>query len=715
MKKAITISALFFSAIGFSQTEKDTIKTEKIEEVVLEGNKKLVERKADRLIFNVQNSVAASGGTALDALKATPNVKINNDKISIVGKGDVLVLIDDKEIYMNGDQLVRYLEGISASDLLKIEVITTPPAKYNAEGNSGIINIVTKKIKNDSWNANLGATYQRTRRNTERYNAGFNLQKNKITLQTGLDFGDRRFLRNWNNDLFYPENTWENRGITDFINKYYNARIAFDYQLNDKLTLGTKLNSSQFDFKDQSPNRTNIYGTSDGNLQKYISSSSFEKSKMKQQSFNLYSVYKIDSLGKKVSMDVDFINYKNPGNRNFSYASFLANNEMIDGTRFVGLNNTDIKTQIFSTKIDTELPLKAFKLSFGAKYSSSKSVNEINAFQDINNEIIPDSNISNYFKYKENNEALYISGSKKTGKWDLQAGLRLEATQTEGFSRETNDTHKNDYVKLFPTLYAMYSINDKTSVGFNYSRRINRPNYENLNPFRTINNNYSYNEGNAFLQPAFTNNFELTFTYENLDSRIYFSSTKNGISQASLIDPTTMNNNFVWMNFTNTDSFGLAETFTWKPVKWWNTVNTFNINHNNTTLTISPEKYKGWSADFSTSNDFTLNKEKTLFFNTTFSQDFVGNYANFTSKASSTVDVSFKYLTFHKKLQISLSGNNIFNSLGSSYQIMNGVKQNFRNNWDSQSFRISLNYKFGNDKMKVNNRQSGNSEELNRL
>ena len=564
MKKIYILAATLISYAAFSQNVQDTTKVKTVETVVLEGKKKLIERKPDRLIFNIGNSVAAAGGTALDALKATPNVKINNDAISIVGKSTVLVLIDDKEVYMNGEQLSRYLEGISAENLSKIEVITTPPAKYSAEGNSGIINIVTKKMKVNSWNANVGSSYQRSRRNTWRSNAAFNLQKDKITLQSSIDLGDRRFLRNWNNDLYYPDAHWENRGITDFKNNYYAVKAALDYK-------------------------------------------------------------------------------------------------------------------------------------------------------EVNSEMVPDTNISNYFRYRENNEALYVSGSKKIGKWDLQAGLRMEATQTTGYSRELDSTHKNNYIKLFPTLYAMYSIADKTSISFNYSRRINRPSYESLNPFRTINNSNSYNEGNAFLQPAFTDNVELTFTYKNLDSRVYFSSLKNGISQASLIDPATMNNNFVWMNYVDANSFGLAETFTWKPVKWWSSMNTFNLSHSNTQLSIGPERYKGWTADFSTSNDFTLNKLKTAFFNLTYTQDFGGIYNNFTSKAYSTVDISFKYLAFDKKLVISLVGSNIFNGIGYSYQMMNGVKQSFRNIWDNQSFRVSLNYKFGNDKIKTSNRQSGNTEELNRM
>ena len=599
MKKIYILAATLISYAAFSQNAQDTTKVKTVEMVTLEGKKKLIERKADRLIFNVENSVAAAGGTALDALKATPSVKIKNDAISIVGKNTVLVLIDDKEVYMNGEQLSRYLEGISAENLSKIEVITTPPAKYSAEGNSGIINIVTKKMKINSWNANVGSSYLRSRRNTWRSNAAFNLQKDKITLQSSIDLGNRRFLRNWNNDLYYPDAHWENRGITDFKSSYYVARVALDYKVNKKLTLGTKFNTSLFDAKNSgTPSFSNIYDPASGALKRYIYTSSFQRDKTQRQIYNLYSEYKIDTLGKKISMDLDFVNYKSPGNRPFSYTTYTPENVIVAGSQFVGLNNTETQIQNFSAKIDAEIPLKVFNLSFGGRFSSVKTTNNIAAYKEVNAEMVPDTNISNYFRYKENNEALYVSGSKKIGKWDLQAGLRMEATQTTGYSRELDSTHKNNYIKLFPTLYAMYSIADKTQIGINYSRRINRPSYENLNPFRTINNSNSYNEGNAFLQPAFTDNVELTFTYKNLDSRIYYSSTKNGISQASLIDPATMHNNFVWMNFVNVDSFGVTEIFTWQPVKWWSSMNTFNLSYRNTQLTIAPERYKGWIADF---------------------------------------------------------------------------------------------------------------------
>ncbi len=198
-----------------------------LNELIIEANKKLTERKADRFIYYVENNTTATGGTALDALKTTPGVTVTQENIGISGKNSVLILIDDKPTYMEQQELTNYLESLSAANLSKIEVITTPPAKYQAEGNSGIINIVTKQTKQDSWNTTLGATYQRSRRNTQQYNAAFNLQKNKVTLQSSLILGERRSLINWNNDIYYNDAFWQNENDSDSKNKYISGKLLW--------------------------------------------------------------------------------------------------------------------------------------------------------------------------------------------------------------------------------------------------------------------------------------------------------------------------------------------------------------------------------------------------------------------------------------------------------------------------------------------------------
>lgn len=688
-----------------------------LNELVIEASKKLTERKADRFIYYVENSTATAGGTALDALKTTPGVTVTQENIGISGKNSVLVLIDDKPTYMDQQELTNYLESLSASNLSKIEVITTPPAKYQAEGNSGIINIVTKQIKQNSWNSTLGATYQHSRRNTQQYNAAFNLQKNKVTLQSSLNLGERKSFINWNNDIYYNDAFWQNENASDAKNKYISGKIALDYQLNKNWKVGTKASIYNSNFADTQPQVTTIFDHEGGSINQFLKNNATSTDKTFQQIYTIYSEYKLDTLGRKLSVDIDFVNYNSPKTNDFTYAGFTPTNELISNSTYTGINDIDIKIQNISGKADLELPTKFADFSTGFRFSQSTSKNNIlalNKNQDgifVNNE-----NLSNYFKYIEKNQAVYFSANKKLSeKWTFQGGLRLEATQTEGYSLQNDNRHKNDYLKLFPTLYVMHNFTDENSLGFNYSRRISRPSYESLNPFRTINNEFSYNEGNPFLRPSFSHNFELTYTYKKLDSRIYASSMKDGVNQASMLNAETKQNNYIWMNYVDATNIGITESYTAKIANWWTSVNTFNFDYSISNIAISDQTYKGTSASFFTTNDFTLNATKTLFFSLSYFQNFGETYQNFELKPYAKFYATVKYLMLDKKLELSVSGSDIFNGREYSKQEMYGVTQKFKNVWDAQRVRFSLVYRFGNKNIQTNERQSGNSEELQRI
>ncbi|WP_166666163.1 outer membrane beta-barrel family protein [Myroides indicus] len=688
-----------------------------LDEIVIQAHKKIVERKADRFIFYVENTTSSSGGTALDALKNTPGVIVNNQNIGISGKNSVLVLIDDKPTYMNQDELIHYLESISTANLSKIEVITTPPAKYEAEGNSGIINIITKKINQNSWNSTIGAMYQRSRRNEHQYNAGFNLQKNKITLRTSVNFGFKRSLINWNNDIYYKDAFWQNEDYSDAKNNNLNALFALDYQIANNWKIGGKTSVYTIRFSDIQPQITTVFDHENGKIQQFFKNNATSDHKTSQSVYNIYSEYLLDSLGKKMTVDFDFVNYHSPSNRVFSYSTFDADNQLILNSTHAGTNQVDIKIRNFSAKTDFELPLKFAEFNVGARFSQSKSENLIAAFkQNETGEFIYDTDLSNFFEYTENNEALYLSGSKEfSDKWSVHAGLRMEATQTKGYSRENDNLHKNDYIKLFPSVYILHHLTDDKSVGLNYSRRINRPHYESLNPFRIINNEFSYNEGNPFLEPAFTHNIELTFTYKTLDSKIYFSSLKNGVNQASLLDPDTKENNYIWMNYVNSKQAGISESYTVKPVAWWTSINTFDLAYSEANTVISDKKHTGMSSSLYTSNDFVLNSAQTLFVNISYFQNFGETFQNYKLKPYAKFYASIKYLMLDKKLELSVKGADIFNGRESVSQEMNGIKQRFKNIWDTQRISVTLTYRFGNTNIKTNERQTSNTDELNRI
>ncbi len=490
-----------------------------------------------------------------------------------------------------------------------------------------------------------------------------------------------------------------------------------DYQLNKNWKVGTKASVYNSNFSDVQPQITTIFDHENGSINQFLRNNATSTDKTFQQIYTIYSEYKLDTLGRKINIDIDFVNYNSPKTNNFTYASFTPTNELIPNSTSTGINDINIKIQNFSIKTDLELPTKFADFSTGFRFSQSTSKNNILALNKnqegvfVNNE-----NLSNYFKYTEKNQAVYFSANKRISeKWTFQAGLRLEATQTEGYSLQNDNRHKNDYLKLFPTLYVMHNFTDENSLGFNYSRRISRPSYESLNPFRTINNEFSYNEGNPFLRPSFSHNFELTYTYQKLDSRIYLSNMKDGVNQASMINAETKQNNYIWMNYVDATNIGITEGYTAKITNWWTSVNTFNFNYSISNIAISDQTYKGTSASFFTTNDFTLNANKTLFFSLSYFQNFGETYQNFELKPYAKFYSTVKYLMLDKKLELSVSGGDIFNGREYSKQEMYGVTQKFKNVWNAQRVRFSLVYRFGNKNMQTNERQSGNSEELQRI
>jgi hypothetical protein len=222
---------------------------------------------------------------------------------------------------------------------------------------------------------------------------------------------------------------------------------------------------------------------------------------------SVYTITKLDTLGKKISFDADYFNLSGNNSYNFTSNIYLpdgkAKLDRLTAANTLGNRNIDI----YTAKMDVEIPTKWVNLSFGAKLSTVKNESIIAYYNTVKQPPILDANRSNTFRYTENLQAVYISGSKNLSpQWDIQLGLRAENTQTNGFSATLNKTTENSYIKLFPTFYLTYKANENSTLGLNYSRRINRPSYSNLNPFRTYTSAFNYGEGNPFLQPFFNYN-----------------------------------------------------------------------------------------------------------------------------------------------------------------------------------------------------------------
>lgn len=720
MKKVFSALSITFTIFAFSQEKKNDsvgkLIEKEIQEVEIKARKKLVERKIDRLVFNVQNSTSATGGDAMDALRVTPGVKVINDKISIIGKSGVSVLIDDKIMHLAGDDLANFLKTIPSDQIKSIEVITTPPAKYEAQGNGGLINIVLKKTKKNSWNATIRSSYKQATYATGNLGADFSFQKDKITLFSSINMGDGTRKNIDNSSIYYPEERWENKSPRKIENKFLSTRLGLDYDLTNKLSMGFQYLGS---FSEMNINENNtasyIYDSRDY-LKSYIISKAKSNEKPNLNQFNFHTIYKLDSLGKKISFDVDYFSLKDKNTRNYNGNSWDKND--IPQSYFAAINNNNQDITNYSGKIDAELPLEWAKLSFGGKISQSRTHNNVVFYDNSSGTPIIDEKQTNEFDFTENTQALYFSANKKLGeKWEANVGLRAENTQTKGYSRKLDQENKNTYFQLFPTAYLAYTPNDNHSFNMTYSRRINRPNYNQLNPFRIYDNPYSYVEGNPFLKPSYTSNFELIYTFDNLESKIYYSYEKNGFEQLGILDNDTKITRYFVLNFLKTYNIGLTENISFNPVKFWTTTNSFDINYTKSTsdTPITVGSLNGWNTYLSTDNEFSLNSKKTLSFNVGYWISLPGVNGVDKVGTNQSLYAGLKFLMLDKNLQLSIIANDILKTQKPVYtSYSNGIKTMYRNYYDTQFFTLSLSYKFGNQKLKVSKHNFGNQEEKNR-
>nr|WP_315254424.1 TonB-dependent receptor [uncultured Flavobacterium sp.] len=688
-----------------------------LESVTVVSKKKLVERKVDRLVFNVENSINASGGDALDALSVTPGVRVQNDKITIIGKSTLAVMIDDKIVQLTEEELSNYLKSIPSDAIKSIEVITTPPAKYEAAGNSGLVNIILKKAKKDSWNALIGSTCIQRKYAEGSVMGNFNYNKNKLSISSAVNYNDGAKYVNQDDYAYFSDGLWYT--ISPFKAKYTrrNGKISLDYQISPKWTIG-----SQFLINKNSRLTTDspylpVLDYDSGQIIRYLKSDGKIDQKPNIKSLNFYNEFKIDTLGRKIILNLDYFNFNNEDIKSYNGISVIE--DPYSQKYFTGINTNNQDITNLSGKLDIDCPTKWAALSFGGKVSNSKSKNDITAFNSgiVDNPVISLPLSQNEFEYTENVEALYFSGNKKiNAHWETQFGLRIEATQTKTFVANLDQSTINNYIKFFPTAYLSYVPNDNSTYTFSYSRRIERPRFNDLNPNVYYLNPFQTIEGNPFLQPAFIDNTELTYTYKKLESKVYFSYEENLFSQIPIADPDTNFIRFTNENYINARRCGISENYVFDKYKFWTSNNAFDLSYaiSKSTLPIV-QGQKGFNSRISTSNDFILNPNKTMLFNLSYWYSFPGIDGIYYRNAMNSLSLTIQYLLLNKDLKISLKGNDIFRTEKDNISsTVNGIYQEGKYYYDTQYVQLAVSYKFGNKKIKVEKRATGNEEERTR-
>jgi len=417
-------------------------------------------------------------------------------------------------------------------------------------------------------------------------------------------------------------------------------------------------------------------------------------------------------------LNLDYFTYNNPDVKTYSGVSKIT--EPFSEQFYRGTNTNDQDVTNLSAKIDIDYPLDWIDLSFGGKVTMSESLNDILLFNSgLVDEPVTELPIEeNDFQYNENIQALYFSANKVFNeKWSSQLGLRLETTQTDSKSDKLDLDTSNDYNKLFPTFYLTYNATESSNFSFNYSKRIQRPGFFDLNPNIYFINPFQTIEGNAFLQPSFVDNFELTNVYKNFVTTIYFNNENDLFAQVPLPNANTNIIRFTNENYINTQRFGISEDYSFNKISWWSSYNSLNVNYSRSTFDLEEEQddQEGFNATYTTYNNFTLNAARTLRMGVNYWYNFPGVNGIFDNLTASSFSMSLQYLMLDNNLTITLRGNDLFKtSAERTTTTVNGVFQTARYYYDARSVQLTVSYKFGNKDIRAKRHETGNTDERGR-
>jgi len=491
-----------------------------IEEVTVVAKRPLLELLPDKIVFNVQGSINANGNDGLELLRKAPGVIVdNNDNITLLGRSGVKIYIDGKPSPLRGNDLASYLRSLESSQIDNIEIITNPSSKYEAEGNGGIINIRLVKNQNVGAHANIGLNYSIGKKAQYSASINSNFRKEKMNIFGSYNFNDRNNINYFNlyrtqaGYIFDQVNNQEND------RKSHNLKLGTDFFINEKSTFGFLINGNISNQLSKSESRTPISRQSDDVLETILVANSTEEGERSNFNYNLnyrYNPNKDISL----SIDADYGRYRSDGTE-------LQPNIYFDPTEtFIFLSTTSrtVKPKdidIYSLKLDYETSFARGKLGFGGKYVYVRTDNTFDFYNIVDEGDILDIERSNQFDYSERVGAVYANYSRRLEKISYQFGLRVEHTNSRADLTAMipippeEDLIERNYIDFFPSAGITWTPSQKHMFQLNYSRRLNRPSYQDMNPFRNKLDELTFERGNPFLNPEYTNNFQLTHSFNH--------------------------------------------------------------------------------------------------------------------------------------------------------------------------------------------------------
>lgn len=685
----------------------------------------LVEIKPDRTVFNVQGTINAVGENGLDLLRKAPGVTIdNNDNINVLSRSGVLVYVDGKRLPLAGADLADYLRNLTAEQIDRIDIITNPGAKYEAEGNAGILDIRLRKSDKEGANGTANYTISQGRYQKMNGSVAGNYRNRKINVfgqvggNDGRQFSQIDFLT-FQNGLQTLEDT---RNFFTWNN--VNGRFGTDFFLSDKHTIGFLIDAqTQHGIQ---TNRSDIeIALIDQPVDSILLARSRSDDDQDRATFNLN--YRFDAgKGKSLNVDLDYGTFQNRAFRRQPNVYF-APDRTTELSEITNSFDTPTDISIATFKIDYEQPLGKGQFGTGIKLSQVGTDNSFQLFDEVGGVETFNVDQSNVFAYDENVYASYLSyGGSFSDRISYSAGLRAEITAADGlltaFNGQAEPPVDLNYVSFFPSAGITYQLDQQkgNSLALNYGRRINRPDYNVLNPFRIQVSQLSFELGNPTLNPEIVDNVELGYTLAyRYNFKLAYSKTSDQITRLIGPDPVDPRAGFIsWDNLaTNTViSFNAALPFTITPK--WDAFFNLSASH----IDNQADYGDGAVIDLQAFS-YTIFTQHTFKLPWKFTGEVGGFFAGpgiwggvFEYDESWSFNLGLQRKFFNDKLNIRLAGNDLFYQVGWSGETnFNGQSGFGGGNYDSRRAALSLSYSFGNQKVKSRKRDTGIGEEAGRV
>jgi len=702
------------------------ITSRSLKEVMIQSvkDKPILEIEGRKLIYNVQNSITSQGTNALEVLRKTPGVIVNQDNtITLNGASGALVMVNGRQTYLQAEELAQLLKSLPSSDLKSIEVIKNPSAEYDAAGTGGIINLVLQKLTIQGFNGSMnnGLAYGKTlKQNT---NINLNLRQGNLNLFARYNHNFGYYAMDYDNDRTTNGKIYLNTSHDVDKQRSVGSTVGADYFIDTTKTIGIVVNANFRNGGGVIDPITHIFDQPSGDLlQTLRSQSTYPVQHANRYSGNLNYRYKGNN-SQTLDIDADF-GYFDSATDNLSTNTFyLPDGQFQSSNNFLVSNSKDIK--LYALKADYGFSVGIGKMMTGAKLSSVNSDNVFNRYDANGSQNVIDIDLSNTFKYTERITAGYLKYESQISKQlSMDIGVRLEHTHSDGNlqPREGNSqqatTVTRNYLNIFPTAGLNYKTEHSGTYNLSFARRIDRPAYNSLNPFSYPVDELSYWTGNPFLQPQYTNTLSLQYSYKSTTIAAGYTHTTDLSSSVTEV----LDSNRVIMvprNIGLQNNFNLTVTQQLKLTAWWNMSMTaigYHLENNVGTIQYGSYTPSRFSGTANVQQTFKLPGHITAEISSVVNSKRIAGLNTYI-KGNSQVDLGLQKNVLQDKATIRLTASDIFRS--NRYNTdseLNGLLLHTTYAGETRQVRLNFSYRFGNSKIKSKaNRESGLENENNRL